>query len=64
MFDVLRVFLRRLFRRDRFERELSDELQFHLEARIEHLVGRTWTYPIFGLPYIPSTVRVGGSTRV
>jgi len=37
---ALRVFLRRLFRRDRFERELADELQFHLEARVEDLVRR------------------------
>ena len=40
MFGMIRIFLRRLFRRDRFERELTDELQFHLEARVEDLVGR------------------------
>jgi putative ABC transport system permease protein len=40
MFRATRVFLRRLLRRDRFERELADELQFHLEARVDDLVGR------------------------
>jgi putative ABC transport system permease protein len=40
MFDVLHVFLRRLFRRNRFERELTEELTFHLDARVEDLVRR------------------------
>jgi putative ABC transport system permease protein len=40
MFDGFRVALRRLLRRDRFEREMTDELPFHLEARIEDLVRR------------------------
>jgi predicted permease len=40
MLRPVRVFLRRLFRRDRFERELTDELQFHLETRAEDLVRR------------------------
>jgi len=40
MFDVISVFLRRLFRRNQFERELTEELGFHLDARVEDLVGR------------------------
>ena len=40
MFDGLRVSLRRLLGRGRFEREMTDELQFHVEARIEDLVRR------------------------
>ncbi len=40
MFDGLRTSLRRLFGRDRFEREMADELQFHLDARAEDLVRR------------------------
>ena len=40
MLRVVRVFLRRLLGRDRFERELGDELWFHLEARTEDLVRR------------------------
>ena len=40
MLGVFRVFLRRLLGRDRFERELADELQFHLETRVEDLVRR------------------------
>ena len=37
MFDGLRTSLRRLFGRNRFEREMSDELQSHLDARAEDL---------------------------
>ena len=40
MFDGLRVSLRRLLGRDRFEREMTDELLFHIDTRIEDLVGR------------------------
>ncbi len=40
MFGPLLVWLRRLFGRDRFERELSDELKFHLDARAEDLERR------------------------
>lgn len=38
MFDRCRVFLRRLLRRDRFERDMAEELQFHIEARTDDLV--------------------------
>ena len=40
MFGPFRVFLRRLFGRTRFERELTDELQLHVETRVEDLVRR------------------------
>lgn len=40
MSTPLRVFLRRLFGRERFERELRDELEFHLDARVEDLERR------------------------
>ncbi len=37
MLGPIRVYLRRLLCRDRFERELTEELRFHLETRIEDL---------------------------
>ena len=40
MREILRVFLGRLWRRSRFERDLTDELQFHLEARAADLQKR------------------------
>jgi len=36
--DPLR--LRSIFRRSRVERELNEELRFHLEPQVEHNVGR------------------------
>jgi len=37
MFHVIRVFLSRLLHRDRFERDLHDEIRFHLEVRAADL---------------------------
>ena len=40
MSAALRSFGRALLRRSRMEREMDDEMQFHLEARVEDLVAR------------------------
>jgi predicted permease len=40
MLRIVRVFLDRLLRRNRFEDDLAEELGFHLEARVDDLVRR------------------------